>query len=43
MSPGTAAPTPSNSAVIGSTFVRQDGPWKLALHEQTPTDGPVDR
>jgi len=24
------------SAVISSTFVRQDGTWKLAFHQQTP-------
>lgn len=24
------------SAVISSTFVRQDGRWKLAFHQQTP-------
>ena len=24
------------SAVVSSTFVRQDGAWKLAFHQQTP-------
>lgn len=24
------------SAVVSSTFVRQDGVWKLAFHQQTP-------
>ncbi len=28
---------PSYSAVISSTFVRRDGGWKLAFHQQTPT------
>lgn len=26
------------SAVISSTFVRQDGTWKLAFHQQTPEE-----
>jgi hypothetical protein len=25
------------SAVISSTFVREDGAWRLAFHQQTPT------
>ena len=25
------------SAMISSTFVRRDGSWKLAFHQQTPT------
>lgn len=25
------------SAVVSSTFVREDGTWKLAFHQQTPT------
>jgi len=24
------------SAVVSSTFVRQDGAWKVAFHQQTP-------
>jgi hypothetical protein len=25
------------SAVVSSTYVRRDGEWKLAFHQQTPT------
>lgn len=29
---------PPYAAIVSSTFVRQDGEWLLAFHQQTPTE-----
>jgi hypothetical protein len=31
------------SAVVSSAYVRQDGTWKLAFHQQTPAAAPPDQ